>query len=156
MTVDASDTTQEKSLRTQIGKVQTKIENLLDVAEAGTVAGPSIHERLTQLEREKRELETRVERLVNVGRRSSATIDEVVARVKKFIADFEVKITQAPIEQQKLLMQKCIERIVIDRPANVARFYVRPIPAVDPLINELLGRADQAVVMSAEGARNRT
>ena len=57
---------------------------------------------------------------------------------KRKKSDFETEFENAPIEDRKSLIRKCIARIVVDREEGVAKVYVRRIPAVTPELQRLL------------------
>ena len=57
---------------------------------------------------------------------------EISSQVAGFVLNFEREFEKAPIQERKLLIQRCISEIIVDRDRNIARFHVRRIPAVMP------------------------
>lgn len=52
--------------------------------------------------------------------------------VKRFIEEFEAKITSAPEDIKKSWLKKCISEVIVDREAEEFRFNIRKVPAVTP------------------------
>jgi hypothetical protein len=73
--------------------------------------------------------------------------------VSDFILNFERSFEHAPMPERKLLVRKCISKVIVDRDRRVAEFYVRKIPLVNSTIDGLF--SSERDVMSLHCARNR-
>jgi hypothetical protein len=70
---------------------------------------------------------------------------------------FEQEFSRVSQEERKVMIQKCIADIVIDREALVARFHVHEIPVLTPEIERAINCAgNEDSCMSCQSARNRT
>ncbi len=152
-----SDTRSEKdSLKDALHETETKIQNLLKLAENASVQSEAILKRLNELEQEKQRIESRIAQLTVAA--GSVGLADVGKSVAEFLLNFEQKFKEAPMHERKVLVKQCISRIVIEKENKIARFYVRRIPAVVPVLEELYRKEDLALrsVMSTNSARNRT
>ena len=72
--------------------------------------------------------------------KTSPTINIASAKelVKNFIDNFGKEFARVAIEERKALVKKVISEIIADRDRNIVRFYVRRIPAVLPMIDDLM------------------
>lgn len=137
----------------EIEIVNQKIRNLLDLVEVGTSGGVAIRTRLAELEREKATLTTSLRELDLPF--DSGFSGELTGQVREFIDNFDQVYKEAPIEERKALIQKCISSIVVDRDAYKVHLYVRTIPAITPHLETLLQPVEaENLVMSGESARN--
>ena len=135
----------------EIGK---KLSNLIRLAEDGNIGGDALRIRVNELEEERRKIAEKVCR-AQVPRKKP-DIKDLGQKVAQFILDFERHFEEAPIEEKKLLVQKCISKIEVDKEKRVARFYVRRVPAVLPFLEEANQEQNEASVMSKTRARDRT
>lgn len=89
---------------------------------------------------------------------NSVDLADVGMSVAEFLLNFEQKFKEVPMHERKVLVKQCISRIVIEKEARIARFYVRRIPAVVPVLEEMYRKEELALrsVMSTNSARNRT
>lgn len=128
---DAAATEQAAIVRA-VEKNAVAIRNLMLAIERG--AGlESLLERLEELEREGKMLAARQQAL-QAESRTQISMAEASSQVAEFVLNFDREFEKAPIQERKLLIQRCIEEIVVDRDKNIARFHVRRIPAVMPQI----------------------
>jgi hypothetical protein len=56
----------------------------------------------------------------------------------EFCLNFDVRFSEATISEKKVLLQKCLSEIIIDRDRKVAVVRVREIPAIHPDVANLL------------------
>ena len=132
---------------------EKKIANLIRLAEEGNIGGDSVRVRVNELEKEKQRIVASL--ATATAPQEKPEIVELEQEVARFVLDFERNFDQAPIEERKVLVQKCISKIVVDREANVARFYVRRVPAVTPILEEASNwEGIEESVMSNPRARN--
>ena len=144
-----------KRLQQEQRETEKKIANLLHLIEEGAVEGDSVRERLNELEEENRQNAILLSRAKTP--REKPDLRDLGQVVADFVLNFERNFERAPIEERKLLIQKCISKIEVDREAHVARFYVRRVPAVVPILNEAEIRAEKAKrVMTYDRARRGT
>ena len=139
----------------ELSDIEKKLANLIRLAEEGNLAGDAVRVRVNELEQERNRVLARLSTAsVPKEKPKLAELEQEVAR---FVLDFERNFAQAPIEERKMLVQKCISRIEVDRETNVARFYVRRVPAVIPELEEVEKRVNKEEnVMSKTRARDRT
>ena len=91
----------------------------------------------------------KVEKLEQEGRASEIQLQDAEAdgveserlvlaskRVREFMASFKECYKKAPAFEKKVLLRKCLSKIIVDRERKVARVYVRPVPDVDPRLTE--------------------
>ncbi len=133
---------------------RTKIRNLTEELAMGN-RSEAIRERLAQLEQEESLIQAEIASLKDEPSQS-LTIADVSSAVSDFILNFEKEFERAPIEDRKLLIRKCISRIVVDREKSVVRFHVRRIPAATPWLEEALKTDDRTtgvVRPSSSGGR---
>ena len=142
-------------LQQEKDETDRKIENLLRLVEQGSIEGDSVRKRLNELEEEKQRSTSKLARAGST--RMTPQLEDLGRIVADFILNFERNFEKAPIEERKVLMQKCISRIEVDREARVARFYVRRVPAVVPVLEEAENRVEKAKrVMTHQSARRGT
>jgi hypothetical protein len=73
------------------------------------------------------------------------------------VEGFEEVFSRVSQEERKVMIQKCIADIVIDREASVARFHVYRIPVLTPEIERALNSTEnEDSCVSCRSARNRT
>ncbi len=139
----------------ELSDIEKKLANLIRLAEEGNLAGDAVRVRVNELEQERSRVLARLSTAsVPKEKPKLAELEQEVAR---FVLDFERNFAQAPIEERKMLVQKCISKIEVDRETNVARFYVRRVPAVIPELEEVEKRVNkEESVMSKTRARDRT
>jgi site-specific DNA recombinase len=124
-----------EQIRRSIQQNEVKIDNLLGVLEAGGAAN-RVTTRIEELEQEQRMLKREMTTLKDEAA-PSIDPDVVRNRVSEYFSNFEREIHRAPIEERRLLVQKMISRIDVDRETNVVRFYVRRLPTVTPMLEEM-------------------
>ena len=113
--------------------------NLLEAIESNPTGGSMslLIERLDELQRESERLAGQIIEL----ERSDTRRGDLHAKadlIERYIRSFEEVFDTAPIEEKKLILQKCISGIEIDRDAGLVRIVVRRLPAVTQEIEELL------------------
>ena len=135
--------------------VERKIRNLLQIVEEGLQGALSVKQRLAELDGEREEYRRQVQTyLIGDNTRS---VPNAARLVRDFMEGFEQEFGRASQDERKIMIQKCIAGIVIDREALVARFRVRRIPAVTPEIEKALkSDRNEGFVVSCQSARNRT
>ena len=57
--------------------------------------------------------------------------------IEEFTQGFESRFQRAPDHEKKALLKKCVNQVIIDLEKQVARCYVRVLPAVHPHIEAL-------------------
>jgi hypothetical protein len=132
-----------------------KIRNLLQIVEDGYEGGGSVRQRLVELEQKKDDLQ----RLLQIHETGDepGKIKDTARLVKQFVEGFEEEFNRVSQEERKVMIQKCIADIVIDREASVARFRVNRIPALTPEIRRALNFVgNEGSCVSCQSARNRT
>ena len=139
-------------LTSSVTDCDNRIGNLLTIVESGMALGATVKARLRELEEER---ETLARQLESFHQESSETkIEDVSRLVSDFVSDFEHRFDEAPIEERKSLIQKCISAIQVDREDSIVRFYVRRVPSVTLELQE--ASEPMQLVMSGKSARNRT
>ena len=83
----------------------------------------SLLERLEELEKERKALVTKQQTL-QAESRIQISAAEISSQVAGFVLNFEREFEKAPIQERKLLIQRCISEIIVDRDNSVARFHV--------------------------------
>jgi hypothetical protein len=85
------------------------------------------------------ELEGAIQRIQGKLSRAIAPKEQpdLEQEVARFVMDLEQNSAKAPMEERKMLVQKCISKIVVDREQKVSRFYVRRVPAINPMLEEV-------------------
>ncbi len=127
---------ERQRLLRQIAEVDGRIGYLTAAIERGK-AVDTLLDCLERVEAEKRDLRRSLTQVDSTAEQQ-AEIMNYGKQVADFILNFEANFERAPIEERKLLMQKVISEIVVDRDQNVVRFYVRRVPAVSPALEGLL------------------
>ena len=71
----------------------------------------------------------------------------------EFCANFDVRFSEASASEKKVLLQKCLSEIIIDRERKVARIRVREIPAIhSDVANLLQNKKAHTEVVCARGS----
>jgi hypothetical protein len=116
--------------------------------------GRSVMKRLHELEDKKEELEKQLSRAE--AETSSQKISDSASLVREFVENFDTEFERVSQEERKIMLQKCIAGITIDRHAKVARFGVFSMPAVTPELEKaLISHGNEGLVMTCRSARNR-
>ena len=146
---------EKERLTLSLSDCDGRIRNLLTMVESGMAPGATVVARLRELEDERKALEGRLDSLQLEG--SETKIEDVSRLVSDFVRDFERRFDEAPIEERKNLIQKCISAIQVDREDSIVSFYVRRVPSVTLELQEVLEPVEsRQLVMSGKSARNRT
>ena len=69
---------------------------------------------------------------------SAQEVQMVKDAVYSFIKNFEKYFDTASLYNKKIVFQKCIKTITIDRKTEMVRFYFQPVPAAIPQIGEMM------------------
>jgi hypothetical protein len=123
--------------------------------EDGSGTGKSVRDRLAELEQEKAEIGQQMVRY----KADSGTqkVRDTAKLVRDFIGGFETEFEQVSLEERKVMIQKWIEDVRIDRDASKAQFKIRRIPALTPELAEALKSIEnEGFIVSSDSARNRT
>jgi pyridoxal biosynthesis lyase PdxS len=73
--------------------------------------------------------------------------------VRDFIGGFETEFEQVSLEERKVMIQKWIEDVRIDRDASKAQFKIRRIPALTPELAEALKSIEnEGFIVSSDSA----
>ncbi len=94
-----------------------------------------ILKKIEELENEERLSEVQMQDAAAVGVKSELLVS-ASKRVREFMSTFEERFKKAPAFEKKVLLRKCLSKIIVDRERKVARVYVRPLPDVDPRLTE--------------------
>ena len=118
--------TQMAEIENSLKTISARIVSLLALAESG-VKLDEITVRLRDLESIKDDLEKRKQQLetVKAEKRESLTWADQVAR---FFKHFEDRVLAASLAEQKVLLRKMVQRIVVDREKKVVRLYAWRLP----------------------------
>lgn len=144
-----------RELQLEIADCENKLGALTTAVEAGGSISVLV-DRIKQVESRKAELEARLQRHEENALPSSSIID-IQKQVADFLLNFEGKFEKAPMFEKKLLVQKFISQITIDRRNRVARFALRQIPTVTPQLQELYeNKRALTEVVSARSSGGRT
>ena len=85
----------------------------------------------------------------------SGKVLDAARLVRQFVDGFEEEFSRVSQEERKVMIQKCIAGIVIDREALVARFNGNRIPALTPDIERALNSAgNEDSFVSCQSARD--
>jgi len=128
-------------IQKQLTEANLKIERLLTLAEMG-VSLPEQADKLKKADKEKKELEKRLEelKLANLSRKE---IVEARAQVQYLMDNFEEVLKNSPVHVQKELLRKFIHKIVVDRESDTIITYLKKIPSATSDLNgnavEVLG-----------------
>ena len=116
-----------------------KIASLLTLAESG-IKLTEVTSRLRILEETKRDLEEKKQQFLNIkaGKKDMLRWAE---RVKEYFSNFKDRFQLIPVAEQKVILRKLIERIIIDRENRVAKVYLWQLPKgevkqIDQLIDQ--------------------
>ena len=161
-----------KRIKSELASISRKKQNLMKAIEVGTNgnAVEFLTNRLSELLRIEQGLQRKLYQIQSELSDAKNRLSDWSDAVARFVLNFEMEFENAPIEDRKTLIRKCIARIVVDRQEGVAKVYVRRIPAVTPELQRLLEPADDrpAIVgtpknkeltphgVSSVSARNRT
>jgi len=142
-------------LKSVLNEKRFKIRNLTEELAIGN-RSEAIREKLAELAKEEAAVQAEIASLKGDLSRP-AEIAGISKAVSEFILNFDQEFEDAPIEEKKLLLRKCISQIVVDREKSVVRFYVRRVPAATPWLEEALKEDDRTtgvVRSSSSGDRN--
>ncbi len=129
-TSETNDAVQMREL--QIKDVETKIGNLLALAEKGGHLD-SIAERIRALEQELKELRSQGQPTQEAQRGTRLTAAETTEAVNTFLDNFEANLEQAPLPERKELIRRVIEKILVDSATTCTTVYVRQVPLLDEI-----------------------
>jgi hypothetical protein len=121
-------------LRMRLSGNEDKIRHLMQALECGRGL-ESVVDRLKELESEQGSLREQLHATSATERLYD--IKWIASEVKRFVDHFEVNFQKAPMEEKKLLVKKMISEVVVDRETNTVRFYLRRLPAITPLLEEV-------------------
>ena len=139
--VERSERRDQKRL---LDELKMKIQNIVEAIESRSngVKLDTLMKRLEDLEDKEREL---MEQL-NAKKQNANSAQEVQIvkdAVYSFIKNFEMYFNMASLYDKKLVFQKCIETITIDRKTEMVRYYFQPVPAAIPQIDRILKKPAQ-------------
>ena len=134
---------------------EDKIQKLIGAIEQ-CGGSETLLSRLGELEKDQKDLKTRLGG-GQVEPAHSIDIGEVKRLVERFVQNFEKEFPNAPIEERKALIKKVISQVIVDREKHVVRFYVRRLPSVSPIVDELLQTKREPIdIMSSQSSGGRT
>ena len=126
----------------QLDAIKGKIQNIVEAIESrpsGVKLEPLL-KRLESLESEEKELQGQM----NLQKQSAEEIlnvRQIQKAIQDFVQNFEKYFDQALLYEKKLMLQKCIKTIIVDREKNVVRFILHQIPAILPQIDRILKKS---------------
>lgn len=142
-------------LKSVLNEKRFKIRNLTEELAIGN-RSEAIRDKLAELEKEEAAVQAEIASLKGEPSRP-AEIADISKAVSEFILNFDQEFENAPIEEKKLLLRKCISQIVVDREKSLVRFYVRRVPAATPWLEEALKEDDRTTgVVRSSSSGDRT
>ena len=136
-----------------------KKRNILEAIELRKVGSPvaTLVDRLEELGTEAQDLDQTL-RIVSMGHARRSQLTNNVDAVAEFMSGFEHHFENAPPHEKKLLMRKCISRIVVDRDEGTINVGICLVPAATPAIEALYKNraALTTEVVSAASSGDRT
>ena len=145
---------EERLITKQIKDVEEKIAKWIKSFEELEQLD-SVAERIRVLETEKKKLQSKLEILTTSASKTDA--QNITASALDFISNFEVKFEKASLAGKKEIIQKIIEKIVVDKKEKSVDFIVRRIPLVNEKVENLYKKERVLTeVVSTHGSGGRT
>ena len=120
-----------------------------------------LHKRTSSIEvkdeAEARELDGQL-RIASMEHSRRSQVRSDIEAITEFVKGFENEFDSAYPHEKKILMRKCVSRIIVNRDDGMLHMALRLLPAVTPEIEELYRNktALTAEVVSAESSGDRT
>jgi len=111
--------------KTEQERISRIIENLLDNITASN--RDHVDKRLNELNKQKQQLETRLEELERLNM-SQDQIKVLVNEAMQFISGLEFTLTQGLPQEKLATLRQCIEKIYINKPDNDIKLLAREVP----------------------------
>ncbi|MBI1804834.1 MAG: recombinase family protein [Ignavibacteriae bacterium] len=136
-----------------IQDTEGKIQNLLALVEKGTVTA-SILTRLEKLEGELKKL--REEKATLASKSITKSDGEVIrCAVASFYKGFDASFSQGSLLDQKELIRKVVDKIIVDPHLRKVQCYIRRLPKVKG-VEEIAGNVDNLLGAGSSANGNRT
>jgi hypothetical protein len=111
--------------KTEQERITQIIDNLLDNI---TITNREhIDKRLNELNKQRHQIETRLEELERLNM-SQDEIKALVTEAMQFISGLEFTLTEGLPQEKLVALRQCIERILINKPANEIKILIREVP----------------------------
>jgi site-specific DNA recombinase len=135
----------------QLDELKVKIQNIVDAIESrpAGVKPETLLKRLEDLEEKEKVLLEQMNSKQQIAN-GTEEIQRAKQAIKDFVQHFEKYFDNASIYEKKLLLQKCIKTIIIDRKTQMIRFFMNQIPAVMPHVSEMLKKNSVLNGLSSE------
>jgi hypothetical protein len=117
-----------EAYETKLSDVRKRIERIMTLVENGIRLEEQI-EKLHALEREKRQVERQLEQL-ELMKMTPRDLVDCRAQVQYLLDNFETILKTASLANQKELLRRFIEKIVVDRTVDTVVVYLRKIPTL--------------------------
>lgn len=130
---------ERRDQKRQLDELKMKIQNIIEAIESRSngVKLDTLMKRLEDLEDKERELTEQLN-AKKQNANSAQDVQMVKDAVYSFIQNFEKYFDAASLYDKKIVFQKCIKTITIDRKTEMVRFYFQPVPAAIPQIGEMM------------------
>jgi DNA invertase Pin-like site-specific DNA recombinase len=115
-----------KRAESEHAQVEATIANLLDNLTPST--RDLVEHRLTTLREQRDALARRLEEIQRLAAEEKAA-QEAAHDIAKFLASLDWTLRNGLGEERLTALRRCIERVVVDKPAGSAVLHIRPLPA---------------------------
>ena len=130
---------ERRDQKRQIDELKMKIQNIVEAIESrpNGVKLDTLMKRLEDLETKEKELQEQLNTKKQITD-SAHEIQLAKESVRSFVQNFEKYFDPASLYEKKLILQKCIKTVTIDRKKEMVRFYFNEVPAAIPQISEMM------------------
>ena len=131
----ATAMSEKTDLEKQLKLNEEKMDRIIDAIESGNVA-PAMEKRIASLKKERKELINALAQSATPERPGDCTAD-VVASVADFVLKFDQIFSVATMSERKDLVRRCVRKIVVEHEPRIVRCFVRKMPMVSPVVEDL-------------------
>jgi site-specific DNA recombinase len=131
-----------QAVEAEILEINENVRRLVDAIAKGAPF-ESVDRKLKELDSKKIQLQHRHQSLREQDDRHNK-VKSAAELVAGFSSRFREEFEAAPHHARKELVQRCLGKIIVDPDANVARCYIRRIPIVGGLTDEVIEKAEGA------------
>ena len=142
---------ERRDQKRQLDELKMKIQNIVEAIESRSngIKLDTLMKRLEILESQEKEL---IEQ-INAKKQNVVNAHEIQMikeSVRSFVQDFDKYFDPATVFDKKLILQKCINTITIDRKKEMVRFHFNEVPAAIPQIGEMIKKNSVLSGLSSE------
>ena len=130
---------ERSTLETRLEEIRTKASNLVEAIESKSngLKPEKLLRRLEELDVEEAAVDTLLQSL-DKGSSQVVDIESATKMITDFAEGFEDYFENGSVFERKMLLRKCIDRIIVDRKDEVIRFHIKAVPALPTGVEELL------------------